>query len=208
MFNLNYQAPRPIQVPLTVNRQRAVLEHYIQPETKLEQILLMDPAWLRGAFWGKPRPGHPEGQILFHIQDVLANINAVNFSANVRQDLRLVAIIHDTFKYLEESQRPRRDWSKHHAAIAKRFAKNYLSDERLLQLIALHDDAYYAWKFWQKGRKAEAENKLAQTFKQLGPENKQLFYNFFKCDTWTGNKTQQPIAWFENTVKDIDTFQF
>ena len=37
----------------------------------------VEPDWREGAAWGDPRPGHPEGSVQAHIEDVLANVDRV-----------------------------------------------------------------------------------------------------------------------------------
>ena len=125
----------------------------------------------------------------------------------LRKQLRLITIIHDTFKYLEEQKRPRTDWSKHHAIFALNFAKKYIKDKAILDVIELHDEAYYAWRDFNFGKIASCNKRMNNLVKRLG-NNMQLFYLFFKCDTQTGDKYQRPISWFESTVKNIDVVSF
>ena len=42
-----------------------------QRETALEERICADAAWQRGACVGEPRPGHREGQVMYHIAEVL-----------------------------------------------------------------------------------------------------------------------------------------
>ena len=44
-------------------------------ETAVEHQIVADPEWQRGVLWGTPRPGHPEGQVVHHIEDVLQNVD-------------------------------------------------------------------------------------------------------------------------------------
>ncbi len=44
-------------------------------ETDLEKQIAADPEWQEGIDWGKPRTGHLEGPVKYHIADVLANID-------------------------------------------------------------------------------------------------------------------------------------
>ncbi|MGZ3629369.1 MAG: hypothetical protein ACXVDN_17110 [Ktedonobacteraceae bacterium] len=37
-----------------------------QCETILEERICADVAWQQGALWGEPRPGHSEGQVMYH----------------------------------------------------------------------------------------------------------------------------------------------
>ncbi len=183
----------------------AMIQEIIKPETTLEKTIIQQKEWLTGAFWGEPRHGHPEGKVIFHIREVLDNVEKISKNPLVRQKLRLISILHDNFKHLEESERPRLDWSKHHAVFARNFATNFIDEENLLNIIELHDEAYYSWhsnKVHQN--KERKEVRLNNLINKLGRENLQLFYLFFKCDTFTGDKTILPVKWFEETVKEIE----
>lgn len=173
----------------------------VRPENLLERQLVADEDWRTGALWGTPRPGHPEGKVLYHIHEVLKNVDKATTDPLMRRRLRLVTILHDTFKHLEEQKRPRTDWSKHHAVIAMNFAKTYVTDQAVLDVIELHDEAYYAWCATQANYPEESETLLDQLVLRLG-KDLQLYYLFFKCDTQTGDKIQSPIGWFEQRLQD------
>jgi hypothetical protein len=80
-----------------------------------------------------------------HVGEVLENINRIPYlEAKEREQLRLVALAHDTFKYAEDRSRPR-NWEKHHAVLARKFMEKYTRDTTVLNLIEAHDDAYYLW---------------------------------------------------------------
>ncbi|MBK9335188.1 MAG: HD domain-containing protein [Lewinellaceae bacterium] len=182
----------------------SALEAFLRPESDLERHLLTFPEFRRGLLWGEPRFGHPEGKIVLHIREVLDNVDLIQGLTKVqRQQLRLITLVHDTFKYAEDRSRPR-DWSKHHGQLARRFLKKYTNDRAVLDIVETHDDAYYAW--------------LAQKHEEFGAENphksldalllrvgycRQMYYLFFKCDTQTGDKTQAPLKWFERTAPGI-----
>jgi hypothetical protein len=165
-------------------------------ETTLEQKLLDFPEFLEGLFWGMPRYGHPEGKVLYHIREVLDNIEKLTVSTLDRERLRLVAIVHDTFKYIE-NRSEQRDWSQHHSILARRFFEQLSDDKVVLNLLELHDEAYYAWRFHKAGCFGESERRLEKIMKYLS-DDLQLFYAFFKCDTSTGDKDPTPMLWFEN----------
>ncbi|CAA6802994.1 MAG: Unknown protein [uncultured Aureispira sp.] len=184
-----------------VSKDTNTILRYINPESILEQTIVQDSYWQIGAFWGEPRPGHPEGKVIYHIHEVLQNVDKATSNKKMRQQLRLITIIHDTFKHLEEQTRPRTDWSKHHAIFALSFAKEHIQDQAVLDVIELHDDAYYAWCAARAGAE-EKSNKLLNRLRKRLKGNLQLFYLFFKCDTQTGDKYQSPIAWFEKVMKD------
>ena len=65
----------------------------LRPETDLERRLLAQPDFQRGLHWGLPRFGHPEGKILYHIREVLDNVDKLkvspkNFHALVQKVIR------------------------------------------------------------------------------------------------------------------------
>ena len=183
------------------------LEKELLPETELEQELLRHPEFVKGLFWGVPRFGHPEGNIYKHIKEVLQNIEALSIDDDMRRQLRLIAYTHDTFKFQEDKGYPR-DWSKHHGIIARRFLSQFIDDSSLLEVVELHDEAYYSWRLTHLYNSPEkGGQRLEWLLDRLGP-NLQLFYIFFKCDTRTGDKNQAPLKWFENTVKGIQIVDF
>src|SRR6266700_5235887 len=110
-------------------------------ETELEKRIAADPAWQEGVLWGIPRTGHLEGAIKYHIADVLANLDRQCLNDEERHFLRLVVLVHDTFKYQVDETRPRIG-KNHHAYIARKFAERYVDDPVLLDIIELHDEAY------------------------------------------------------------------
>jgi hypothetical protein len=190
------------------SRDPKYFEYYIKPETDLERQIIKDSSWQDGAFWGEPRSGHPEGKVIYHIHEVLQNIDKATKNWNLRQQLRLIAIIHDTFKLNEEQARPRTDWTRHHAIYALEFAKLHTNDQAVLDVIELHDEAYYAWRASFAGHE-EKSNSLLEKLKDRMGANMQLYYLFFKCDTQTGDKYQSPVSWFEHIMqKEITLSDF
>lgn len=178
------------------------LEHLLQPETPLERHLLTTAAFRHGLLWGEPRFGHPEGKIALHVREVFDNIDLIpRLSPEQREQLRLITLAHDTFKYAEDRSRPR-DWEKHHGVLARRFMESYTTDRAVLDVIETHDDAYYVWLAERHGHGPEGKTLdmlLARMDYCL-----QLYYLFFKCDTQTGDKTQAPLKWFERTVEGVE----
>src|ERR1035437_5746130 len=112
------------------------IEKIIKPETDLEKKIIRDPEFIEGANWGKARKGHPEGKVIFHIGYVLANIDKIS-ADDTRRKLRLIAIVHDTFKYKVDITKLRVG-ENHHGTIAKHFAEKYITDDEMLKIIELH----------------------------------------------------------------------
>lgn len=178
------------------------LEALLRPETPLEQHLLTTAEFRYGLLWGEPRFGHPEGKVALHVREVLDNIDLIPNLQNLqREQLRLIAFTHDTFKYAEDRSRPR-DWQKHHGILARRYMETHTSDRAVLDVIETHDDAYYAWLTERHGQ--GPGGKTLDTLLQRMEYCLQLYYLFFKCDTQTGDKTQAPLKWFERSVAGIE----
>ncbi|MEM9918566.1 MAG: HD domain-containing protein [Bacteroidota bacterium] len=116
------------------------IEELLAPESEMERQLLGISEFRKGLLWGKPRYGHPEGKVVFHIREVLDNIDKLDISPANRKSLRLIAYVHDTFKYLEDKGKPR-DWSKHHSILARDFIAQFTNDQVLLDIVVLHDEA-------------------------------------------------------------------
>ena len=183
--------------------QMNAIEGQLKPETDIEHKLINHPDFMKGLFWGQPRYGHPEGKIIYHIAEVLKNIDQLNINLHTRQQLRLIAFLHDTFKYLEDTKRPR-DWSRHHSILSLNFAKQFIEDEVVLKIIEHHDEAFYSWRMQYVFNKiVEGEKRIEKLKKNMG-DDLQIFYLFFKCDTRTGDKNQKPLNWFEATIQNIE----
>lgn len=184
--------------------QFTTAEELLNPESKLERKLLTIPEFSNGLHWGKPRFGHPEGKVLFHIKDVLDNIDRLPQCNQLQRDrLRSIAMVHDTFKYQESGGRHPRDWNMHHAVIARRFMENHTTDRSMLNIIQWHDEAYYCWRLSEIYRNpSDGKIRLAKLVDKIG-EDLQLYYLFFLCDTRTGDKNQAPIKWVEGQLPGI-----
>ena len=140
----------------------------VQRETILEERICADVAWQQGVVWGEPRPGHSQGQVKYHIAEVLANIDRLARTDAERRDLRLIALIHDTFKYRVDLTKPRVGYN-HHAMLARQFAERYLDDTAILDIIELHDEAFNAWRLGAyQSRWNEAEARTQRLVARLG----------------------------------------
>jgi len=180
---------------------KETLELPFELETSLERRLAADPEWRIGLVWGKPRSGHPEGEVIFHILDVLNNVDHFFGSSDDRSRLRLIALIHDTFKYRTAHRRsgtPQRS----HSLWARAFAKKYIDDPGILQVIEFHDEAYKAYLLMTWQRDQEAANNRAKDLRiQLG-ENLDLFMKFYLCDNQTRGKSTDHFEWFKRLMEE------
>ena len=127
---------------------------------------------------------------------MLSNVDRVAQDPEDRARLRLVALIHDTFKNRVDRQRPRTG-ANHHAAIARRFAERYLDDQELLEVIELHDEAYNAWRQGARGGDwPAAEARARRLIERLGP-SLGFYLRFYRADNASGDKDPAPLEWFE-----------
>lgn len=183
----------------------------IKPESALEENIIKDPEFIEGTLWGKPRRGHPEGEVLAHIEEVLANVNKFVFNDGFndgyeRMALRMIAIIHDTFKYKVDPTRSKTG-ENHHAMIARRFAEKYMPtniyDTKILDIIELHDEAYNSWRKGAiKSKWSSAEQRAKKLIERLEKANAlRLYMKFYKCDGLTGDKSNEPLIWFNKMIK-------
>ena len=51
------------------------IKQIIKPENGIEEAIIANPDFVTGVEYGKPRSGHPEGKVLYHIKEVLENID-------------------------------------------------------------------------------------------------------------------------------------
>ncbi len=175
-------------------------EDILIPETKTEKALLKNPEFVEGLHWGEPRFGHPEGKVIFHIKEVFNNIDKCALNPAEREKLRLIALVHDTFKYKEVKGSEPRNWKKHHAALAGEFVQQWTDDEQVIKITKLHDEAYYSWRHDSIHKDvAASKNRLNRLLTEV-KDCQQLYYLFFICDTYTGDKNPTPVKWFEKKV--------
>jgi hypothetical protein len=175
------------------------IEKIIRPETDLEKTIVRNKEFQKGASWGKPRNGHPEGIVAYHIREVLDNVDKYSSSEN-REALRLIALIHDTFKHKVDTSKSR-SGENHHAMIARRFAEEFITDTSILDIIELHDEAYNAYCKGSRDRNWDKANFRLGTLLYRLRENLDLFTIFYKCDNETGDKRQDNYTWFINNNK-------
>ncbi len=185
---------------LTMFYHKPDFHEMLRPETELEARLLENPLFQEGLNWGKPRFGHPEGKVGYHVRDVLENVERQARTLEERQHLRLIAIAHDTFKF-REFELGRR--VKHHGLMAREFMEAHISDAALLDIIELHDEAFYCWRNAHlESQPLIATLRLEKLLERLG-DNLPLYFDFYKCDTQTGDKVQAPLYWFEQVVASL-----
>lgn len=178
-----------------------IIKEIIKPENGLELAIIAESDFITGAMYGKPRSGHPEGAVIYHIGEVLANIDKYHLDDPDRADLRIIAIIHDTFKFKVDRNQPRVG-ENHHGMIARRFAEKFPIHQDVLEIIEHHDDAYNAWQ--KGGRRGDwygAKKRATNLINALLIENcLDLYVKFMRCDGETGDKASNSYEWFESLI--------
>jgi hypothetical protein len=167
------------------------------PENELEERVTSDPELLSGLAWGEPRTGHPEGSVAAHVEDLLEELDTWDEPAERRTGLRLIALVHDSFKGNVIERLPKMG-RNHHADRARRFAERYTDDVDLLTTIQHHDRPYALWrKMKRKGQLDDrAFEKMLDDLTDLD-----LFVRFVELDGSTEGKTPEPIRWLRDELE-------
>jgi hypothetical protein len=160
------------------------------PENDLERRLSEDPDLQRGWAWGSPRKGHPEGAVGRH---VAAMLDAIAPDDPLRQDLRLLTLLHDTFKVDAREGLPYSP-DTDHAQMARRFAEHHGCSKRIADTLALHDAPYWVWH--RRGGDVE----LLERVLSLAPD-RELLTRFVELDASTLGKNPAFVEWFSAAPK-------
>ena len=171
-------------------------------ETDVERRIAADPEWQRGAQWGSPRLGHPEGAVKQHIADVLANVEREATSPDERRRLRLAALVHDSFKYRAPEGSARVGSEGHHGSHAASFLQRFVEDEELVEVVRWHDEAFAAWLGQARGSDStRAKARVCALVERLG-EALPLYQRFFRADNATEGKSPRSVQWFERVAAE------
>lgn len=167
-----------------------------EPETDLERRVTAEPELLEGLAWGKPRAGHPEGEVGTHVAHLLETLDRSGETGERRELLRFMALVHDSFKYQVRERLPRVG-ENHHAMRARRFAERFTQDERILDAIELHDRPYALWRKLKRRGKPD-ERGFRRMLKRI--HDPEMFLRFIELDGSTEGKRPEPIEWFREEL--------
>lgn len=165
---------------------------------KLQEIwnaILQDPRYQAGLDYGKPRPGHPEGSIHAHIDELDQNLDrhlAPKVTDLQYWKLRILVYTHDTFK----KDAIKGTWPSHpenHGHLARTFLSDFTSDRDLLTIVQYHDLGYYLWKS-HRGRDSFLEGELKRILDLIIDHD--LYAMFTILDTCVPGKNREPLRWF------------
>jgi hypothetical protein len=169
------------------------------PETDLERAVCDDPALIAGLDWGQPWCGLPEGKVGAHVAELLSKIDYEGYTGANRAKLRLIALVHDSFKYRVNQTHPKIG-ENHHAMRARRFAQRYTDDELTLAIIELHDKPYAIWRRMRRTGYTDGQA-IAQTLERI--QDWHLFMWFVELDGSTEGKNPEPVRWFRNEILKV-----
>ena len=131
------------------------------------------------------------------MEHLLETIDAWGEQGRRREELRFIALVHDSLKYHVQHWRPR-SGENHHAVRARRLAERYTDDERLLGAIEQHDRPYGLWrKLKRTGRTDDDafERMLARI------PDIDLFVRFVELDGSTEGKRPEPVEWLKDELR-------
>ncbi len=165
----------------------------IYSKNKLEENILKDSEIKKGLKYGEPRDGHPEGSVENHVNEIFEKIELRNDSLKTKDKLRLIGIIHDSFKFKVDRSKSKIG-ENNHGVLARKFAEKYISDPIILNIIELHDAYYYMWiRFTKKGECIDDDFNILVSRIKDGIE---LYVKFMFIDGTTGDKDIRPRIWF------------
>ena len=167
-------------------------------------LVMADPDYRELIEHGEPRPGHPEGSVKAHIEELEANLGRLRdrLTEEEYHKLRFLVHVHDTFK--ARAQRgvavthPRS-----HASLARQFAARFTDDPDLLAMVQYHDEGYALWRHAQ----ADGTINEARFERLLGSiVDWRLFLIFNIIDGSTAGKDPERLRWFLELVNTrLDT---
>ncbi len=163
----------------------------ITPENDLEKSILASEIFKIAARFGNQRKGHPEGMLGVHIQQILDYINLQNWQ-EFRPDLRVLAMLHDLGKPKVVYSEKGHVVGKGHSEYSEEIAREFISDERLLRLIRIHDKYFHFYSDESRGR--FKEDKFRGIYQPLDLETLTRF-NYADSN----NREKDSIVWFEDT---------
>jgi hypothetical protein len=177
----------------------------MKPDTQItmQEIvtrILADPTYQQNIEYGRPRPGHPEGKVRFHIADLEANLERLRqwgISEEEYWKLKFLIHVHDTFKAEAKKNVPFLHPGSH-ATLARQFAARFTDDTDLLNMIQYHDQNYYLWLDYL--RNGSLDRAAFQTLLDT-IQNWDLFLMFTIIDGRTAGKDKNKLGWFIEEVR-------
>ncbi len=166
--------------------------------------VLNDDRYQTNLAWGRARPGHPEGTIGAHIEEISHNLDALAPKLSKDEYLKLALLVHthDTFKGESQGSVAIRD-PRSHASIARAYLQQYVHDEDLLNMVQLHDEPFALWR-QVKSKGSYNRNRFDDLLKTINDWD--VFVAFQLIDGCTAGKSRDPLRWlFTELEGRVDT---
>lgn len=159
------------------------------------------PAYRQAITWGSPRPGHPEGTIARHIEELESLTAAIPEPMSRRElaRLRLLIHVHDTFKGNARRGAAILDPDSH-ASLARVFLAQYCGDRDLLAMTQFHDMPY---SLYRNGRTRAARGEERMRMLAARIRDWSLFARFLSLDSSTSGKDG---AWLRPFFSDMRAY--
>jgi HD domain-containing protein len=138
-----------------------------------------------------------------HVAELLQTIERWGEAGKRREDLRFLALLHDSLKNQVQNWRPHTG-ANHHATRARRFAERYTDDERLLATIEQHDRPYNIWR--RSRRRGRVDEHAVDEMLDRIPDL-DLFVRFVELDGSTEGKNKEPLRWFKAELAQRGLFE-
>jgi len=152
-----------------------------------------NPRYLRNLDWGESRPGHPEGTVRAHIEEVDRNLESLRPKVSETDYWRLKVLIHthDTFKGEAERGVPITAPNSH-ASLASAFLAEFCDDTDMLAMVQYHDEPFALWRQFEAKGKFN-EERLTALLASTSDWN--LFLAFNIVAGCTDVKGREPLRW-------------
>jgi len=166
---------------------------------KIVEQVKSDRRYIRNVEYGKPRSGHPEGKVKFHIAELEVNLEKLTprISAEQYWKLKFLIHVHDSFKAEAVPDSPILSPNSH-ASLARKFASEFTDDEDLLNMIQFHDVNFALWKQFAVTGSYNME-RLADQLNAI--KDWDLFLLFLIIDGCTKGKDPEKLRWFIGEVR-------
>lgn len=164
------------------------------------QQIINDMRYLKNIEYGKPRPGHPEGKVKYHIAEMEENLEVLKrrgISEEQYWKLKFLIHVHDTFKADAVPNSAIMDPDSH-SSLARKFASEFTSDGDLLNMIQYHDVNFALWKQFKAVGFYDAV-RFSTLLENIIDWD--LFLMFLILDGNTKGKDRSKLIWFINEVK-------
>jgi hypothetical protein len=165
---------------------------------KAFEAIQSDSRYQKNLDWGELRPGHPEGTVRAHIEEIEGNLKTLRplLSETEYWKLKLMMHTHDTFKGEAEPGVPIDPRS--HASIAREFQAGYCPDPDLLAMVQYHDEPFALWRQFEAKGKYNQDRLSALT---NNIKDWDVFLAFNIIDGCTEGKGREPLHWFFKEVQ-------